>query len=479
MSSYKAPGVYVQDIVAGSQTIEQASSSVGILIGVTRNGLINVAQKVTSWTEYISKYANGLDTPFLANDYLSYAVHGFFTNGGRELYIGSVKKNATKATFTSTTNKIKATALSEGVWGNDIKVAITKNADNSEDYLAFDVTISVGSNESVTITDVLFENIGTIVMSNNKVKQLLGEFTIDASTTALAEETFTLAGGTDGDELSDTDYTEALKMIDVLDDVTFVAIPGQTSTAVTEATISYCEGNNLFPILDMPVGSTAEATKVFRNKLNAWTGALAYPWGKVLDPLTNSLKAVPNAGHLMGVYARTIENYGVHKAPAGVDAVVRGFLELETTLTPAQVGSLNSVGVICVTARPNAGIVVWGARSLNSKDSTMKYVTDGILNLNIKKSVYDGTQFAVFEPNDETLWSRVEATCKAFLETLRTSGALKGTAEQAYFVTVDETNNTEDSIANGELHIDIGYAPVKPAEFVIIKLAHSIVSSAE
>lgn len=176
----------------------------------------------------------------------------------------------------------------------------------------------------------------------------------------------------------------------------------------------------------------------------------------------------------MGVYARTIESRGIHKAPAGVDAVVRGFVEMEYQLTPAQISTLNPIGVVCVTSRPNAGIVLWGARSLNSKDSTMRYVTDGLLNLNIKKSLYDGTQFAVFEPNDESLWSRVQATCKAFLETLRTSGALKGTADEAYYVTVDDTNNTDATIAEGQLNIEIGYAPVKPAEFVIIKLAHSI-----
>ena len=101
MASYKAPGVYVQDVVSGSQSITQASSSVGILIGVTRSGVIGVAQKIGSWTEFITKYANGLDTPFLENSYLPYAVHGFFTNGGKELYIGSIKKAAqTRSLFT-------------------------------------------------------------------------------------------------------------------------------------------------------------------------------------------------------------------------------------------------------------------------------------------------------------------------------------------------------------------------------------------
>ena len=104
----------------------------------------------------------------------------------------------------------------------------------------------------------------------------------------------------------------------------------------------------------------------------------------------------------------------------------------------------------------------------------MRYVTDGVLNLTIKKSIHDGTQFAIFEANNEFLWSRLESACKAFLEDLRLSGALKGSQEEAYYVTVDDSNNTDETINNGQLFIEIGYAPVKPAEFIIIKLAHSI-----
>lgn len=475
MPSYNAPGVYVQDMVSGSQSITQASSSIGILIGVTRSGIVGVAQKIGSWTEFIAKYANGLDTPFLENSYLPYAVHGFFTNGGKELYIGSVKKQAVKATKTSTTNAITATASTEGVWGNQISISVKKSADYDVDtYPAFDVTVAVGTNDSATVTDCLLADISANVMANSKIKAWLSAFSVSADTETLAEETFTLENGSDGSALSDSDYVNALSMIDILDDVTMVAIPGQTSKVVNDAIMSYCDNNGLFPILDMPMGSTAEATKAYRKSISAWTGALAHPWGKMNDPLTDTLKTVPTAGHVMGVYARVIENRGIYKAPAGTDAVVRGFVEMEYPLTPANISTLNPIGVICICSRPNAGIVLWGARSLNSTDSTMRYVTDGLLNLNIKKSLYDGTQFAVFEPNDESLWSRVQATCKAFLETLRTSGALKGTADEAYYVTVDATNNTDATIAEGQLNIEIGYAPVKPAEFVIIKLAHSI-----
>lgn len=474
MSNYKVPGIYVQDVVSGSQSISQASASVGILIGVTRSGKIGVTQKIGSWTEYVSKYANGLDSPFSANSYLPYAVHGFFANGGKELYIGSIKgKDAKKATLTSTLNGITATASSEGVWGNDIKISIKKSEVST---LYFDVTIAIGSSDNVTIPGVTITDIAELVMANSNVKQWLSSFTVAEGTTELAEEEFTLAGGTEGTALTDADYIGALSMIDVLDDVTFVAIPGQTSTVVNEGLISYCDEHGLFPFIDMPVNSTVDSTKIYRKSFSAFTGALGYPWGKVNDPLTNSLKAVPTSGHLMGVYSRIITSRGVHKAPAGVDAVVRGFIEMEKQLTPAELSTLNPIGVVCITSRPNAGIVVWGARSLNSTDSTMRYVSDGLLNLTIKKSLYNGTQFAVFEPNDEALWSKVRATCKAFLETLRTSGALKGSAEEAYYVTVDATNNTDSSIAEGELNIEVGYAPVKPAEFVIIKLAHSIVS---
>lgn len=473
MPSYTAPGVYVQDISSGSQTITQESSSIGILIGTCRSGLVGVPQKIGSWTEFISKYANGLDTPFDKNSYLPYCVNGFFMNGGRELYVLRVSKSdAVKATVTSTSNGITVTAASEGEWGNSIRVSLEAGEED-----LFNVTIAVGVEDSVTIYDVTRDSISSAVMSNSKAKLWLSEFEISDTITTLQKEAFSLSGGSDGGTLMDSDYIEYLDKVGLLDDVTFVAVPGQTSKVMNDALLAYCDEHELFPFLDMSIGSTDAETKTYRRSISAFTGALCYPWGKVNDPLTDSLKLVPTCGHVMGVYARTIESRGVHKAPAGVDAVVRGFVEMEQRLTPTQIGTLNPIGVICIVSKPNAGIVVWGARGLNSTDTKMRYVTDGLLNLNIKKSIYNGTQFAVFEPNDKVLWAKVRAACKSFLESLRSSGALKGTAEEAYYVTVDRTNNTPDTIDEGQLNIEIGYAPVKPAEFVIVKLAHSIESN--
>ena len=171
MPSYNAPGVYIQDVVSGTQTIDQLSSSVGMLIGVAKSGLVNVAQKIGSWTEYIEKYANGLETPFDANNYLPYAVYGFFQNGGKELYVGNVKKNAQKATGTASTSKIVATALYEGVWGNELKVTIAKNSAWSNDNKVYDVTVVLGTSASVTVSEVTYAECVSVLNENETLKK--------------------------------------------------------------------------------------------------------------------------------------------------------------------------------------------------------------------------------------------------------------------------------------------------------------------
>lgn len=482
MASYNSPGVFIQDQVKSQTTVSQSTSSVGVLIGKTRSGVVNTAQKVTSWTEFISKYANGLDTPFSSDSYLAYAVYGFFQNGGRELYVGSVKNSGVAASKEGTV--ITAQAKYVGVWGNSIRIAVTKNkywraaSQGDEGNLSFDVTISIGSSDKVTILDCTISDIESKVMANASVSNWLGEFNLKTGVTALSEETITLTGGSDGTELTDSDYVNALSMIGFLDNVTLVGIPGQTSSVVNSALMSYCEENSLFPLIDVPVGSSVEDVKDYRKSINSFTGVLCYPWGKIHDPITNDSKLVPTCGHIMGVYARTIEDRGVYKAPAGVDALLRGFTGLETRLTQENISLLNPTGVVCLVSKPNIGIVVWGARSLNSNDDTMRYVSDGLLNLTIKRNLHNNTQFAVFEPNTEDLRNRLGTVCKAYLDSLYSQGAFKGTtADEAYYVTVDDSNNTDETIAQGLLNIEVGYAPIKPAEFVVIKLSHSIDSN--
>lgn len=479
--AYQSPDVYIEDVKSGSQSITQVSASVGAMIGATRSGIVGVATLVTSWTDFINKFANGLDTPFISTSYLPYAVYGFFANGGKQLYISRVAHSTAKKATKEGTN-LTVTAKTEGTWGNDITVSIVKNEDwVSDTNEEFDVEVSVGSSASTTIKSVKTDTIVDAILNDSKASMWIESVSLNIETTvALTEETITLTGGVDGiNDLVDADYVDALGSLDeVIEEITMVAIPGITTPTVRDGLLSYCDNNKVFPIITAPKGSTIDEAKTLRKSISAQYGAMPFPWGIVTDPLTNKEKVVPPEGHYMGVCARILTSRGVHKAPAGTEATLRGFISMELSLSKADCEILNPVGVICLLTRRNYGLVVWGARGLNSTDTTMRYVSDHFLNINIRKSLYEGTQFAVFEPNNEDLWIGVKSTCKAFLEELRKQGAFKGNGEgDAYYVVCDSSNNTDATINEGILNIEVGYAPVKPAEFVVIKLAHSIESA--
>lgn len=462
------PDVYLQDLVGGSTSIGLEDSTVGIMIGTARSGLVGVPQLVGSWSEFIEKYAYGLDTPFMKDSDLAYAVYGFFNNGGRQLYVLRVASATAKKATVTVCGGLKITALHEGIAGNDITFSIAKESDDT-----FTATLKLGV-EIVSVSDCTADNIVSKLNGSrmaNIAKFEKGESEI---TLAVTEATKLTGGADDISTVNTSVLTTALEKCDsVVSEASFLAVPGYTDTALNTAILTYCDKNMVCPFLDMPEGSDFADVKSARKAMSAYGGALAYPWGYVNDPLTNELRLVPTCGHLMGVYARTIAERGIHKAPAGTEAVVRGFVSLEKNLTNSEIGLLNTAGVICITTRSNAGVVVWGARSLNP-DMKMKYTTDVILNYFIKKSMYIGTQFAIFEPNSDILWSKVEAACKSYLEDLRLKGSLQGTQAEAYYVKCDSSNNTPASIAEGVLNIEIGYAPVKPAEYVIIKIAHSM-----
>ena len=477
---YQAPDVYIEDVKSGSQSITQVSASVGAMLGATRSGSVGVATLVTSWTDFINKFANGLDTPFISSSYLPYAVYGFFANGGKQLYVGRVAHSTAKKASKEGTN-LTVTAKSEGTWGNDVKVVISKNEDwVSETNEEFDVEVSVGSS-STKIKGVKTPTIVDSILSDSKASMWIDSVTLNIEeSNALTEETITLDGGLDGiSDLADSDYVDSLSCFnEVIEEITMVSIPGVTTPTVRDGLLSYCDNNKVFPIITAPMGSTVEEAKTLRKSISSQYGAMPFPWGVLTDPLTGKDKTVPPEGHYMGVCARILTSRGVYKAPAGTEATVRGFTSMELNLSKSDCEILNPVGVVCILTRRNYGLVVWGARGLNSSDTTMRFVSDHFLNINIRKSLYEGTQFAVFEPNGESLWIGVKSTCKAFLEELYSQGAFKGNGEgSSYYVVCDASNNTDATINEGYLNIEVGYAPKKPGEFVVIKLAHSIESA--
>jgi uncharacterized protein len=244
---------------------------------------------------------------------------------------------------------------------------------------------------------------------------------------------------------------------------------------VQNALVEHCELMLYrFAVIEPPVGSGVGDARTHRQNFDTTRGAIYYPWLVVADQFgeRGDLLKIPPSGHVMGIYARTDTERGVWKAPA--NEVVRGILQFETTLTKGEQDILNPLHVNCFRDFRTAGrgLRVWGARTLSS-DPEWKYINVRRLFLFIEKSVENGMQFAVFEPNTEALWATVKRSITNFLITVWRSGGLEGlTEEEAFFVNVGYgVTMTQADVDNGRLIVEVGVAPVKPAEFVIIRIS--------
>jgi len=294
--------------------------------------------------------------------------------------------------------------------------------------------------------------------------------------------------GDNGTQPGATELVDALAAFDPVDLFNILCIPrtdqmpdGQAFTVIAEG-IGYCARRRAFMIVDVP---QADATRDEITEIEAWldvnatlrheNAALYFPRPRVPDPLNEfRLRSIPASGTLAGLYARTDGDRGVWKAPAGLEAQVRGVQELELKMTDAENGIINPLGINALRTFRNTGNVCWGARTLAGADqlaSEWKYVPIRRLALFLEESLYRGTQFAVFEPNDEPLWAQIRLNIGAFMQNLFRQGAFQGsTPRLAYLVKCDSETTTQDDINRGIVNIIVGFAPLKPAEFVIIKI---------
>ena len=258
---------------------------------------------------------------------------------------------------------------------------------------------------------------------------------------------------------------------------------GELSASEAQAVMSvaeaYCAKRRAFFIVDAPNGEEEpEEIRTWlagNDSLRDRNAALYYPRLRIPDPLNEFRpRSVGASGTIAGLYARTDNERGVWKAPAGTDAVLRGVSELEYRLTDPQNGALNPLAINCLRTLPVFGTVCWGARTLDGSDretSEWKYVPVRRLALMLEESLYRGTKWAVFEPNDEPLWSQLRLNIGAFMQNLFRQGAFQGTSpREAYFVKCDKETTTQNDINLGVVNILVGFAPLKPAEFVVIRL---------
>lgn len=240
--------------------------------------------------------------------------------------------------------------------------------------------------------------------------------------------------------------------------------------AVQRAMLDFCERRKTcFAILDTPLGLDIDQVRDWRQHLDSKYGAIYYPWLKVLDPLrVKGVRHVPPSGHIAGLYSRTDQEQGVHKAPA--NEVLNEVIGLSVNLIKDTTDILAPEGINCVRAFPGRGIRVWGARTLSS-DKLWDQVNVRRLFLMIERSIAEGCEWVTFENNEYKLWKAVERQVSQFLTSLWKEGMLKGAVpEEAYFVKCDETTNPPEVRDAGEFYCDIGIAPVRPAEFIIFRI---------
>jgi hypothetical protein len=273
--------------------------------------------------------------------------------------------------------------------------------------------------------------------------------------------------------------------LEAIDQVTMLAVPDLMAVyqkgiidlegvqAVQAAMIGHCElmGDRV-AILDAPPGLTAQQVgewRVDKTGYDSKYATLYWPWLKVFDPISGQGMNVPPSGHIAGIWARNDDTRGVHKAPA--NEVIRGALALELQITKGEHDQLNPSGINCIRTFPGRGIRVWGARTLSS-DPAWRYLNVRRLFNFVEESILEGTQWVVFEPNDLDLWQRVKRTLNSFLLRVWRDGALFGaTPQEAFYVKCDSETNPPEVVDAGQLVVEVGIAPVKPAEFVVFRIA--------
>ena len=479
MPDYRTPGVYIEEQVATGQ-IAGVGTSTAAFLGVARRGPVGTPTLVTNLTRFGELFAAPGPVAAPHAD-LVRAVRGFFENGGTTAYVVRVASPGKAASATlkggaQSVDVLTVTAKDSGKTGNAITVTVVAGAGKR-----FDLTVNgPGKPETYTFPGVSMDPadprfVGTAVRGSPVDAQPVGVAADPPSAVADAK----LGGGTD-DAPTDTgqanDWDAALARLATVDEVNLVCAPGITDTTLQGKGSAHCEAPQArCAILDAVSDRSApDATKVLaqRAALASAGGfaALYHPWLYVPDPVVRGATLlVPPSGHVAGVFARVDARRGVHKAPA--NELITGAVGLERALDDTQHGLLNDKGVNVLRVFPGRSLpTIWGARTI-SDDTAWRYVNVRRLFLFVEESVQEGIRWAVFEPNDLGLWKRLDRTITEFLTRVWSSGALFGaSAADAFYVKIDEENNPPSAQELGQVFVEVGLAPVRPAEFVVVRI---------
>jgi phage tail sheath protein FI len=437
----------------------------------------------------------------------------------------TTKPNSTVTVTTAATGGLTFTTVSPGIWGNNYSVQFQPRPD---DYTRFTLALLYTDPTATTPTPTGIETYANLSLNPNDsqgryVVNIISEqsnflnasmaatpLTITLAGTVPSPPppsgvgTVSLLGGNDGALLAPATKpgfpnafetalnvptitagspptfsgTGGLQTLTTVPIFNLLCVPGEIDPATISSLQAFCVAERAFLIADCQSTDTfatlqsGPPSTIMGN--NAINSAFYFPWVNAFDPLLSVTRAFPPCGFVAGLYAATDTSRGVWKAPAGIDASLTGEAGLTTVLTDAQNGTLNTQAINCLRNFRAYGDVVWGARTLRGSDqvgSQWKYVPIRRLALYIESSLYDGTQWVVFEPNDATLWGQIRLNIGSFMQGLFLEGAFQGTTpSQAYFVKCDAENNPQASIDLGIVNVLVGFAPLYPAEFVVIQI---------
>lgn len=489
------PGVYIEEIPSGVRTITGVATSITAFVGRARRGPTDKPVTINSFADFERGFGG-----LWRESTLSYAVRDFYLNGGSQAIIVRLHNAAAVALIPLPTTALTLVAASLGAWGNNLSATVDYNTKDPANVNLFNLTVAEAGgatekflNLSILAADaryaprVLEQNSNLVRVQNNVVNARPDAVTTNA----------TAASGENGSALTNTQFlgSQANKTgiyaLETADLFNLLCLPPLTRevdmpATVYQAAMAYCVLRRAMLLVDPPMGwsanpATAASTALAGLSALGLTGeaarnaALYFPPLVQADPLRDGqLDNFVPCGAVAGIMARTDAGRGVWKAPAGLDAAVTGIQGLAVNLTDPENGSLNPLAINCLRSFPVSGRVVWGARTLRGADQLAdeyKYVPVRRLALFLEESLYRSTQWVVFEPNDEPLWAQIRLNIGAFMHNLFRQGAFQGkTPQEAYFVKCDKETTTQNDINLGIVNIVVGFAPLKPAEFVIIKI---------
>jgi len=498
------PGIYIEELPSNSHTITAAPTSITVFVGYThpfktKPNNFNKAVQIFNFTDYENEFG-GLYRSGLVRADVADAVNQFFLNGGSVAYVVGLELNNIKPTnqtiggINFTPRELTDQILMKVTISNVKSAGVAAKSGDTAD-----VVITYGSRSET------YRGVSIDKSSDNYVEKRIGTVAKPVSSlvtvsdpgsgyTFTEEAAITLPPPTGVTPFNSSDFTDVFKPDSELDKVpifNLLVIPGIADNGIWSAALTFCEGKQAFLILDSPANAAADSQSpspaykpmadfVTDNLIpKSKNGAIYFPYLLSTDPLTGEPLELPPSGYVAGIYARTDLNRGVWKAPAGLETIIRnttGVVE-QGKMTDQRQGTLNQIGVNCLRSFPGVGTVVYGARTLVGADTDTafqqwKYVPVRRMTLFIEQTLYRNLGWVVFEPNDEPLWAAIRLSIEGFMLSLFNQGAFQGsTPSQAFQVKCDKSTTTQTDINLGIVNIIVAFAPLKPAEFVIIKIA--------